>query len=141
MQVLMSNLTQAVSLPVALELLLDAVAAVALEAVAGALMRFAVHLFADVAAVVVVVTTPAVGDALRERRIQSSGKCQHTVLIQRCEKHLTCPGSTPRCRTLMHCPLSHWKRSAGHSLALQSTSSLPSPQSSSWSHRQRSGMH
>ena len=42
---------------------------------------------------------------------------------------------------LMQWPLSHWKRSEGHSLDLQLTSSLPSPQSSSWSHRHRSGMH
>ena len=66
MKVLMSHLTEAVSLPVALELLLDAVAAVALEAVGGALPRLAVDLVAAVTAVVVVVAPPPVGDALKK---------------------------------------------------------------------------
>ena len=47
-------LTQAVPLAVTLEVLLDAVSAVALEAVGGALARLSVHLVAAICAVVVV---------------------------------------------------------------------------------------
>ena len=64
------GLTQAISLPVALELLLDAVTAVALEAVGGAFSRLAVDLVAAVPAVVIVVAPPTVGDALMMFKIQ-----------------------------------------------------------------------
>ena len=62
---LLRCLTQAISLSVALELLFDAVTAVALEAVGGAFSRLAVDLVAAVPAVVIVVAPPPVGDALR----------------------------------------------------------------------------